>query len=166
MRLDALSAIRLTGVPNFEFFVVADRSKLIQVVMVPADVLDDLRMGFPCVQRINSWRELIRLVDVPKADSVVITSGKKQALLAWVPVETVAFSRVAQKSQIGLDLVSLGTATMLKVVKNVNFTGNSLRSDDFVRLRHVSRSVNLALMIDLEFNLNALILCNVLCAKR
>ena len=53
--LDALTTSRLTSIPYFEFFVVAHRGELVDIVMVPANVLDHLRVRLPHVQRVDRW---------------------------------------------------------------------------------------------------------------
>ena len=42
MRVDALRRISLPHVPNLQFLVITDRCKLVLIVVVPADILDDL----------------------------------------------------------------------------------------------------------------------------
>lgn len=45
-------------------------------MMVPADIFDDLRMRIVNFNhRINLVRELVLVIDVPDANSVVITAG-------------------------------------------------------------------------------------------
>ena len=109
------------------------------------------------MQGIDSWVKLIRLVNIPEANFVVITAGKKPSLLDRVPIKTVAFTRVAEKAQVGLDLVSRRAASMLKIIENVHFSANCLCGDDLVRLRHVAGSVDFARVVDLEFDLDALV---------
>jgi hypothetical protein len=49
---------------------------------------------------------------------------------------------------------------MFEIVKDVDLAGGCLRGNDLVLLRHVPGSVYLALMVDLEFDLDALVLWN------
>lgn len=46
---------------------------------------------------------------------------------------------------------------MLEIVKDVDLTGHSLSSNDLVHLGHKAGAVNLAKMVDLQLDLNALI---------
>lgn len=50
---------------------------------------------------------------------------------------------------------------VLEVVKDVNFSTDSLGRDNIVTLWHVSGSVDFSLVIDLSFNLNSLVLLGV-----
>ena len=53
MRLNVLADLLLALVPNFEPFVVTDACELMQVEVVPRDVLHYLRVGVPLAQRVN-----------------------------------------------------------------------------------------------------------------
>ena len=42
MSIDSFDGLALAHVPNLQFFVITHRGELILVVVVPADILDDL----------------------------------------------------------------------------------------------------------------------------
>ena len=159
MGFDRLAGLLLTHVPDFEFLVVAYRCEFVAVVMVPADVFNHLGVGLPRYQRVDCWGQLVGLANVPDANLVVVTARQKVPVTAWVPVETVAFHCMSEQSKVGSDLISLH-ASMFEIVKDVDLAGGCLRGNDLVLLRHVPGSVYLALMVDLEFDLDALVLWN------
>lgn len=99
--------------------------------MVPSNIFDNLRMSIPRSKWVNSWGELIRLTNIPKADSVIITAGKQEPLLRWVPVKTISFSSMAQESQIWLYFVSV-CAAVLEIVEDMDFSAHCLRSYDLM----------------------------------
>ena len=42
VRVNALRRISLSHIPNLQFLVITDRCELVLIVMIPADILDDL----------------------------------------------------------------------------------------------------------------------------
>jgi hypothetical protein len=157
MSFDALPAGRLPAVPNFEFLIVTDGRKFSRVKSVPSDILHHLSVSVEGHERLNRGRKLVGLVDIPNADLVVVAARKQQAGLLRVPVEAVAFARVAKETQVRLHFVGLGLSAMLEVIEDVNFAWGSFSRDDLVRLRHVAGAVHFSLVIDLEFDLDALV---------
>lgn len=160
MGLHRLARLISAHVPDFELFVIGSRGKLVHIVVVPADVFYHLGVGFPRDQRIDRRRQLIGLSDIPDADLVVIASGQQVALSARVPVQTVAFECVTQQAKVWADFFGVAAA-VLEVVKDVDFSRGGLGRNNFMLLRHVPRSVDFALVVNLKFNLNAFILCDV-----
>ena len=45
VRINALRRISLSHIPDLQFLVITDRCELVLIVMVPADILDDLGVG-------------------------------------------------------------------------------------------------------------------------
>jgi len=126
-----------------------------QVKVVPCNILDYLRVRVPFAEGVDRWGQLIRLINIPQTDFVVIAATQEQAQLIGVPIETVAFFAVSKQSQIWLDFISAGFAPLLEIIKNVDFSADGLRRYYFVRLRHRAASINFALMVYLHFDLNS-----------
>lgn len=72
---------------------------------------------------------------------------------------------MAKEDQIWLHLVSGWVITVFEVVENVDLTIVGLRCDDLIPLRHVASSINFTKVIDLNFDLDALIFGDLNCAK-
>ena len=65
---------------------------------------------------------------------------------------------MSEKLQIRFHFIIFGLRFVLMVVKDVNFPTYGLRSDNIHALRHVPRFVDFALMVDLSFNGDLLML--------
>ena len=73
-----------------------------------------------------------------------------------VPSKAVALLSMAKESHIRPYLVILRSARVLRVIENMNFTVvHCLCGDDFGILRHVSGSVDLTLVVNLNVDLDA-----------
>lgn len=96
VRFDALGGHFLSHVPDFQFLIVTHSSEFVDVVVVPADVLDDLGVCVKGNQRVDGVRELVLLIDVPDVDLAVITAGEEKSALKWVPVKAIAFTVVSE----------------------------------------------------------------------
>ena len=76
--INYLSGLVLSHVPDFEFLVVTDRRKLVFIVVVPAHIFNHRRVSVVQSQHgIDSVGQLILVVDIPNADSIVIAARKK-----------------------------------------------------------------------------------------
>lgn len=102
---------------------------------------------------------LVGCADVPDANSAVVRSREKQALFNWVPCKSVAFLRVAEKTEVWLHLVVGGSFGVLEVVKEVNLSVRRLGRNNILCLWHIPRLVNFSLMINLNINRNPRLLC-------
>jgi hypothetical protein len=129
-------------------------------VVVPADILNDLGVCVKRNQRVDGVRELVLLINVPDVDFAVITAGEEESALKWVPVKAVAFSGMSEENHLGLHFICCWADSVFEVVEDVNITGGGLGRDDPVRLGHVSGFVYLTLVIDLQFDLDALVFGN------
>jgi len=130
----------------------------VQSETVPSNVLHNLLMGIPLAQRVQSGRQLVRLVDVPQTNLIIVAARQKKPQLVGVPVKAVALFGMTQQSQVGLNFVGGRLSSLLEIVKNVHFPTSCLRCNDFVRLWHLSGLIHFAHVVDLYFNLNALFL--------
>jgi len=95
--LNVLADLLLALVPNFEPFVVTHARELMQVEVVPGDILDYLRVRVPLAQGVNRGRKLVGLINVPQADFIVVAAAEKQAQLLRVPLKPVPFLTMAEQ---------------------------------------------------------------------
>ena len=127
-------------------------------MLIPADILDDVGVSVVNLENwINGIRELILAIDIPHTDSAVIAARKQKTCTLRVPIEAITLTFMAEENHVRSDFVVSRAGAVLEVVKDMNFADNCLCCDNFVHLWHVARSVNLSLVINLQFNLNALI---------
>lgn len=158
MRLNIGGGLSVSQVPQDEFLVITDACKQMAIMAVPGHILDDLSVRLEGVHRVYGVVELVRLVDIPDAYESVIRAREQLSSVFWVPCQTESLLLVALQAKIRLDLVIGGFCRVFEVVKDVDFSTDGLSGDYVVALRHVSRSVDLSLMVDLSLNLNALVL--------
>ena len=156
MALDGASRLlRVACVPDSHFLIVANGQEDKLVKLVPSNVFDNAIVCCEVGDRLLSELVTVCFLNVPDADAAVITAGQKNALAVLVPGKAVAFLVVPDKSQVCPDLVVLWRARMFRIVKDVylavvdRFGSNNLRV-----LRHISRTVDLALVINLNVDLN------------
>ena len=90
VRFNALRRHLLSQVPNLELLIVTDWGELIEVKVIPADVLNNLGVS---IRHTKEWIDLlwqlILVLDVPNIDLVVITARQQIAFLSLVPVESI-----------------------------------------------------------------------------
>ena len=135
--------------------------------MVPGDVLDDLRVGQVDLEHgVDRVRQLVLPVHVPHADSIVIAAREQETRAERVPVKAVAFLSMTEEDHFGAHFVVRWARSVLEVVENVDLTGDRFRCNNFVHLGHVARPIDLALVINLQLDLNALIFGEVAAALR
>ena len=160
MCFDALGCHFLTSVPNFQFLVITYRCEFILIMMIPANVFNNLWMSINHKKWVECFLQLVLLVYVPEADFTIVTAREELASLLWIPVKTISLASMSKKYEFWFDLISGWTNSMFEVVENVYISWCCFCSDDLVCLWHVSGSVYLTLMIDLHFDLNAFIFRN------
>lgn len=74
----------------------------------------------------------------------------------WVPIKSIPLFSMTKKSQVWFNFVSTWLASMLKVIKKMNFPTCSLSGDHLGHLRHEPGFVDFALMVNLHLDLNAI----------
>ena len=147
--------LRVACVPDFHFLVIANGQEDKLVEVVPSNVFDNTVVRREVGDRLLSKLVTVRFFDVPDADAAVITAGKKNSLAVFVPGKAVALLAVTDEPQVRPNLVVFRRAWMLGVVKYVYLAVvDCFSCYDLRVLRHITRTVDLALVINLNVDLN------------
>ena len=86
---------------------------------------------------------------------MVIASGQQVSVEVGIPRQTVALLLVSSKPQVRLALsVGVGLAGMLGVIEDEDVARRSLCGNDTRVLGHISSTIHLPLVVDLDLNLN------------
>ena len=125
---------------------------------IPRYILNNLGVSVPFHKRVNLGRKLVWLIHIPETDFVVVTAAEKQSWLFRIPVKTVPFLRMTQKTEFRLNLVSSWRTWVFVIVEKMNFTTLSLSCNHFRHLRHKPGFVYFALMVDLDLHLDSVFL--------
>ena len=148
----AARLLQTPHIPYLHLLVIADRQEHLLIKVVPRHILHNRIVRLEILHGLLSQLILIRLLDVPYADAEVIRAREQQPSLQGVPREAETLLRVAQESQIRLDLVIYGRLRMLVVVEDVDLAILGLCRNYLRLLWHVPGFVNFALVIDLHIN--------------
>ena len=87
--------------------------------------------------------------DVPQTNGSIIRATDEMALHEGAPGEAIALSLVPREAEVRIALIILWLGRMFAVVKDVHLCTDGLCGNHEGVLRHVARSVDLALVIDL-----------------
>ena len=87
--------------------------------------------------------------NVPQTDGSIIRPTDQVALHKGAPGKAIALSLVPSEAQVRIALVVLWLRRMFAVVKDIHLCADGLCGDHEGVLRHIARSVDLALVIDL-----------------
>lgn len=128
---------------------------------VPSHILHHLSVGLEDMDGIDGVVKLIWLINIPDADKTIIWPREELTAINGIPRKTKALLFVTLQTKVRLYLIVSWLGWVLEVVKDVNFSTDSLGRDNIVTLWHVSGSVDFSLVIDLSFNLNSLVLLGV-----
>jgi hypothetical protein len=154
MTLDGGSgALWVSGIPNFQLFVITHGREDVLVKVIPGHVLNDWAVSGV---KWKKWflSDLVGVggVDVPYTGLAVVRSREQETFFYGVPREPIALLAVTDEAQIWLYLVVNRSFRVLKVVKNVNLSICSFGCNNFLILRHVSSFIDFTLVVNLDID--------------
>jgi hypothetical protein len=144
-------ALWVSGVPNFQLFVITNSREDMLIKVIPGNVLNDRAVSSV---KWKKWllSDLVWVggVDIPYTGLAVVRAREQETFFYGVPREPIALLAVANEAQVWLYLVVNWSFRMLKVVKNVNLTICGFGCNNFLILWHVSSFVYFALVVNLD----------------
>jgi hypothetical protein len=152
MALDGgCGALRVSGVPDFQLFIITHGREDVLIEIIPGNVLNDWAVSSV---KWKKWllSDLVRVcgVDIPYTCLAVVRAREQETFFYGIPREPIALLAVADEAQVWLYLVVNWSFRMLKVVKNVNLAICGFGCNNFLILWHVSSFVDFALVVNLN----------------
>ena len=115
---------------------------------MPGNILDHRIVCPKDAIGIKSGRLLGIAGDVPETDSGVLGTGDEMTGGDAVPGHAVALGRMTLQTNVGIALIGSGRKWMFGIVKDVNLPSDTAGSDKTWILRHITSTVNFAVVRD------------------